>query len=211
MGSAGGILNLWELVMSGIVNDKSFDIIFRSGRTHSVWLEKPVSDITLQALYELLSLGPTSANSSPARFLFLRSPAAKERLRPYLSAGNEAQTMSAPVVAIVGYDLAFCDKFETVWPGNEDVRGWFEGNDEKLFDTAFRNGSMQGAYMIIAARALGLDCGPMSGFDMKGVDDEFFPNSTIRTNFLCNLGHGDPGALPPRKPRLGFGDVAKVI
>jgi 3-hydroxypropanoate dehydrogenase len=199
------------MMMSGIVNDKSFDIIFRDGRTHSVWLDKPVSDITLQALYELLSLGPTSANCSPARFLFLCSQEAKERLRPHLSAGNTEQTMSAPVVTIVGYDLTFCNKFDTLWPGNEDVRGWFEGNDEKLLDTAFRNGSMQGAYMIVAARALGLDCGPMSGFDRAGVDRKFFPDSTIRTNFLCNLGHGDPGTLPPRKPRLGFGEAAKVI
>ena len=197
--------------MSGIVNDKSFDIIFRDGRTHSVWLDKAISNITLQALYDLLSLGPTSANSSPARFLFLRSQEAKERLRPYLSAGNVKQTMTAPIVTIVGYDLAFCGKFETLWPGNEDVRGWFEGNEEKLLDTAFRNGSMQGAYMVIAARALGLDCGPMSGFDIKGVDREFFPDSTIRTNFLCNLGHGDPGALPPRKPRLSFHEAAEVI
>ena len=197
--------------MSGIVNDKSFDIIFRDDRTHSVWLDKPVSDITLQALYELLSLGPTSANCSPARFLFLRSDEAKERLRPFLSVGNMEQTMSAPIVTIVGYDLAFCNKFDTLWPGNEEVRGWFEGNDEKLLDTAFRNGSLQGAYMIIAARALGLDCGPMSGFDTKGVDREFFPDSTIRTNFLCNLGHGNPGGLPPRKPRLGFGEAAEIM
>ncbi len=197
--------------MSGIVNDKSFDIIFRDGRTHSVWLDKAVSDITLQALYDLLCLGPTSANCSPARFLFLRSQEAKDRLRPHLSAGNLEQTMAAPIVAIVGYDLAFCDKFEILWPGNDQVRGWFEGNDEKLLETAFRNGTLQGAYMIVAARALGLDCGPMSGFNAAGVDGEFFPDSTLRVNFLCNLGYGDPGALPPRKPRLGFTDVAVVI
>ena len=197
--------------MSGIVNDKSFDIIFRDGRSHGVWLDRPVSEITLQALYELLSLGPTSANGSPGRFLFLCSDEAKERLRPYLSAGNVTQTMPAPAVAIVGYDLAFCDKFETLWPGNEEVRTWFEGNDEKLLETAFRNSTLQGAYMIIAARALGLDCGPMSGFDVDGVNREFFADSTIRVNFLCNLGHGDPAALPPRKPRLAFDDAAKVI
>ncbi|MBT3370246.1 MAG: malonic semialdehyde reductase [Rhodospirillaceae bacterium] len=197
--------------MSGIVNDKSFDIIFRDGRSHGVWLDRPVSEITLQALYELLSLGPTSANGSPGRFLFLCSDEAKERLRPYLSAGNVTQTMTAPAVAIVGYDLAFCDKFETLWPGNEEVRTWFEGNDEKLLETAFRNSTLQGAYMIIAARALGLDCGPMSGFDVDGVNREFFADSTIRVNFLCNLGHGDPAALPPRKPRLAFDDAAKVI
>jgi len=197
--------------MSGIVNDKSFDIIFRDGRSHGVWLDRPVSEITLQALYELLSLGPTSANGSPGRFLFLCSDEAKERLRPYLSAGNVTQTMTAPAVAIVGYDLAFCDKFETLWPGNEEVRTRFEGNDEKLLETAFRNSTLQGAYMIIAARALGLDCGPMSGFDVDGVNREFFADSTIRVNFLCNLGHGDPAALPPRKPRLAFDDAAKVI
>ncbi len=197
--------------MSGIVNDKSFDIIFRDGRTHSVWLDKPVSDITLQALYDLLSLGPTSANCSPARFLFLRSQEAKERLRPYLSAGNTAQTMAAPVVTSVCYDLAFSDRFETLWPGNEKVRHWFDGNDAKILETAFRNSSLQGAYLIIAARALGLDCGPMSGFDADGVDEEFFAGGTIRTNFLCNLGHGDPGALPPRKPRLSFSEAAEIL
>ncbi len=197
--------------MSGIVNDKSFDIIFRDGRTHGVWLDRPVSEITLQALYELLSLGPTSANGSPGRFLFLRSDEAKERLRPHLSAGNLTQTMTAPVVAIVAYDLAFCDKFETLWPGNDEVRTWFEGNDEKLLETAFRNSTLQGAYMIIAARALGLDCGPMSGFDADGVNNEFFADSSLRVNFLCNLGHGDPAALPPRKPRLAFDDAAEVI
>ncbi len=197
--------------MSGIVNDKSFAIIFRDGRSHTVWLDKPVSDITLQALCDLLSLGPTSANSSPGRFLFLRSTEAKERLRPYLSSGNVEQTMTAPVVAIVGYDLAFCNNFGTLWPGNDEVRSWFEGDDEKLRETAFRNGTLQGAYMIIAARALGLDCGPMSGFDADGVNKAFFPDSTIRVNFLCNLGHGDPAALPPRKPRLTFADVAEII
>lgn len=197
--------------MSGIVNDKSFDIIFRDGRSHSVWLDKPVSDVTLQALYDLLSLGPTSANCSPARFLFLRTQEAKDRLRPYISSGNLAQTMSAPVVVIAGYDLAFCNKFETLWPGNDEVRGWFEGNDEKLLETAFRNGTLQGAYMIIAARALGLDCGPMSGFKADGVNNEFFADTTIRVNFLCNLGYGDPAALPPRKPRLSFSEVAEII
>ena len=197
--------------MSGIVNDKSFDIIFREAHSHSVWLDKAVSDITLQALYDLLCLGPTSADCSPGRFLFLRSTEAKERLRPYLSAGNVAQTVSAPVVAIVGHDLAFCNKFDTLWPGNEEVRTWFEGNDAKLEETAFRNGSLQGAYMIIAARSLGLDCGPMSGFDMAGGNGEFFEDTTIRVNFLCNLGHGDPAALPPRKPRLGFNEAAEVL
>ncbi len=197
--------------MSGIVNDKSFDIIFRDGRTHAVWLEKPVSEITLQALYDLLSQGPTAANGSPGRFLFLRTAAAKERLRPHLSAGNVQQTMTAPVVAIVGYDLAFYDKFETLWPGNDQVRGWFAGNDEKSLEAAFRNGTLQGAYMIVAARALGLDCGPMSGFDADGVNKEFFSDSTLRVNFLCNLGHGDPAALPPRKPRLSFNEAAEVI
>ncbi len=198
-------------MMNGIVNDKSFDIIFRDGRTHGVWLDRPVSEITLQALSELLSLGPTAANGSPGRFLFLRSNEAKERLRSHLSAGNLTQTMTAPVVAFVCYDLAFHDKFETLWPDNEEVRAWFEGNEEKLLEAAFRNSTLQGAYMIIAVRALGLDCGPMSGFDADGVNREFFANSTIRVNFLCNLGHGDPAALPPRKPRLAFDDTAEVI
>jgi 3-hydroxypropanoate dehydrogenase len=199
------------MTMSGIVNDKSFNSIFRDGRSHSVWLDKPVSDVTIQAVYDLLSLGPTSANCSPARFTFLRSQEAKDRLRPYLSAGNLDKTMAAPVVAIVAHDLAFCNKFATLWPGNDQVRGWFEGNEQKIQETAFRNGTLQGAYLIIAARALGLDCGPMSGFNADGVNKEFFADTTLRVNFLCNLGHGDPGALPPRKPRLAFTDVAEII
>lgn len=197
--------------MSAIINDNSLNVIFRSARTHSVWLDKPVSDVTLQALYDLLRLGPTSANSSPGRFVFLRSQDAKARLRPHLSTGNVDKTMSAPVTAIVAHDMRFTEKLGKLFPHEPAAPGWFEGNDEKMFETAFRNGTMQGAYMIVAARALGLDCGPMSGFNAKGVDNEFFPDGRMRVNFLCNLGYGDPSALPPRNPRLDFDEACTIL
>ncbi|MDP6343299.1 MAG: malonic semialdehyde reductase, partial [Alphaproteobacteria bacterium] len=134
-----------------------------------------------------------------------------ERLRPHLAAGNVEQSMTAPVTVIVAYDLRFSDQFEKLSPGRPEVRGWFEGKDELILETAFRSGSLQGAYLMVAARALGLDCGPMSGFDKAGVDAEFFADSPLRSNFLCNLGHGDPAALPPRKPRLPFAEAAEIL
>jgi 3-hydroxypropanoate dehydrogenase len=197
--------------MSAIINDTSLNVIFRTARTHSVWLDKLVSDVTLEALYDLLRMGPTSANSSPARFIFLTTPEAKERLRPHLSAGNLEKTMSAPVTAIVAYDMRFTEKLGKLFPHEPSAPSWFEGDDEKMFETAFRNGSLQGAYMIVAARALGLDCGPMSGFNADGVNSEFFPDGRFRTNFLCNLGYGDPAALPPRNPRLDFDEACQVL
>jgi len=197
--------------MSAIINDSSLNVIFRAARTHSVWLDKPVSNVTLQALYDLLRMGPTSANCSPARFVFLTSTEAKERLRPHLSAGNTEKTMSAPVTAIVAYDMQFTEKLGTLFPHEPSAPSWFEGDDTRMFETAFRNGSLQGAYMIIAARSLGLDCGPMSGFDAAGVNGEFFPDGRWQANFLCNLGYGDPAALPPRNPRLDFDDACQVL
>ena len=194
-----------------MLSDNGMELIFRSARSHSAWLERPVSEVTLEALYELLALGPTSANSSPARFLFLRSREAKERLRPHLSEGNTEKTMAAPLTAIVGYDLHFYERLEKLFPHNQDARSWFEGNDELVRATAFRNATLQGAYLIIAARALGLDCGPMSGFDNAGVDGEFFPEGDVKSNFLCNLGHGDPDALRPRNPRLDFAEACRVL
>jgi 3-hydroxypropanoate dehydrogenase len=155
-------------------------------------------------------MGPTSANCSPARILFVKSDAAKERLKPHLSSGNVAKTMSAPVCAIIGYDLEFYEKLPKLFP-HTDARSWFAGKDQKIFETAFRNGTLQGAYLILAARALGLDCGPMSGFDNAGVDKEFFSGSTIKSNFLCNIGYGDPSALRPRSPRLSFEEIGKII
>jgi 3-hydroxypropanoate dehydrogenase len=197
--------------MNEIIADRSLDAVFRQARSHNVWLDKPVSDLVLEAIYDLVRMGPTSSNSCPARFVFLRSPEAKERLRPHLNPGNVDKTMSAPVTAIIAYDLKFPATLSKLFPHNPDAPGWFAGNDAKTLDTAYRNGSLQGGYFIIAARALGLDCGPMSGFNQAGVDAEFFPDGTVKSNFLCNLGYGDPSALPPRNPRLDFAEAAQII
>ena len=192
-----------------ILADTGLDLIFRKARTHNGWLDKPVADDTLRALYDLLKWGPTSANCSPARFVFVRSHEGKERLRPALSAGNLDKTMAAPVTAIVGYDLSFHERLPQLFP-HADARSWFAGKDELIRTTAFRNGSLQGAYLIIAARALGLDCGPMSGFDNAKVDAEFFPSSSVKSNFLCNLGYGDPAKLFDRSPRLAFDEACRL-
>ena len=167
--------------MSDILSDSGLDLILRQARTHNGWLDKPVSDVTLEALYDLCRWGPTSANCNPARILFLKSAAAKERLRPALSASNLDKTMSAPVVAVIGYDLDFAERLPQLFPHNLDAKNWFK--DPALAQsTAFRNGSLQGAYLIIAARALGLDCGPMSGFDAAKVDAAFFPDEIGRAH-----------------------------
>jgi 3-hydroxypropanoate dehydrogenase len=189
----------------------ALDLVFRNARTHRAWDGRPVSDATLHAVYELLKWGPTTANTSPARLVFVKSLAAKERLRPALDTGNVRQTMAAPVTAIVAYDLAFHDKLGQLAPGT-DARSWFEGAPaDSMRTTALRNGSLQGGYLIVAARALGLDCGPMSGFDNAKVDAEFFPASTVRSNFLCNLGYGDPAKLRPRAPRLSFDEACTIV
>lgn len=194
-----------------MIDDRALDVIFRNARTHNVWLPKPVSDETLRQLYDLMKWGPTSANCSPARLLFLRSKEAKERLRPALSSSNRDKTMAAPVTAIVAYDLKFYDLLPRLFPHDQSARSWFAGSEEVSRATAFRNGSLQGAYMIIAARAVGLDCGPMSGFDNAKVDAEFFPGQDLRSNFLCNLGYGDATKLFPRSPRLAFEEACRVL
>ncbi|MGE0119781.1 MAG: malonic semialdehyde reductase [Dongiaceae bacterium] len=196
--------------MSKIINDAALDQIFRQARTHRSWTDEPVSDVVLQAAYDLARMAPTSANCSPMRILFVRSAAAKERLKPALSAGNLDQTMKAPVTAVIGYDLQFYELLPRLHPF-ADARSWFVGNEEHIRTTALRNGSLQGAYFIIAARAVGLDCGPMSGFDNAKVDAEFFAGSSIRSNFLCNLGYGDGGRMRPRAPRLEFDEACEII
>jgi len=192
-------------------SDDVLDLLFRNARSHSIWTDQPVSETTLRRLYEALRFGPTSANTSPARFLFLVTPAAKERLRPHLSQGNTEKTMTAPVTVVVGYDLRFYEKLGQLFPHNLEARSWFEGKQPLIEATAFRNGSLQGAYLIVAARALGLDCGPMSGFDNAGVDAEFFPDGRVKSNFLCNLGYADHTALPPRNPRLDFDEACTLV
>jgi 3-hydroxypropanoate dehydrogenase len=198
------------LAPSGAPADDWLDQIFRDARTHNKWLDRDVPDAVLHAIVDLAKLGPTSANCSPARFLFVKSREAKERLKPHLSEGNRDKTMRAPVCTIIGYDLDFYEHLPKLFP-HTDARSWFAGDDAKIFETAFRNGTLQGAYLIIAARALGLDCGPMSGFDNKAVDREFFAGTKIKSNFLCNLGYGDASDLFARSPRFDFDEMARII
>lgn len=190
------------------LDDTALDTLFRHARTQNKFEPRPVSDDELRAVFELMKWGPTSANSSPARFVFVRTPEGKEKLRPSLSAGNLDKTMAAPVTVIVAYEPKFYDHLPRLFP-HADARSWFAGNDALAEETAFRNGTLQGAYFIIAARALGLDCGPMSGFDKAKVDAEFFADSGWKANFLINLGHGDSSGLFPRSPRLTFEEACR--
>jgi 3-hydroxypropanoate dehydrogenase len=196
--------------LSKILSDSGLDLLFREARTHSHWRDGDVSDVMLQAVYDLAKMPPTSANSSPMRLIFLRSREAKERLRPALSAGNLDKTLAAPVTVIIGYDCRFFELLPRLFP-HENARAWFEGDPALIEETAFRNGTLQGAYFILAARALGLDCGPMSGFDRDKVDREFFPDGRVKSNFLCNLAYGDASKLPPRSPRLDFEDACQIL
>ena len=193
-----------------MINDEALDIIFREARTRNGWQGRPVTETLMQAIYDLMKWGPTSANCCPARFLFVTSSEGKKRLEPHLSAGNRAKTMAAPCCVIIGYDLEFYEHLPKLFP-HTDAKSWFEGKEELIRATAFRNGTLQGAYFIIAARALGLDCGPMSGFDNEGVDREFFAGTKIKSNFLCNIGYGTDENLFPRSPRFAFDEVCKVI
>lgn len=196
--------------MNQILSDAGLDQIFRAARTHKYWRDGAVSDLLLQAVYDLAKMGPTSANACPLRVAFLRSREAKERLRPALAAGNVEQTMAAPVTAILAYDIEFYEQLPKLYP-HADARSWFAGKPKAIEETAMRNGSLQGAYFIIAARALGLDCGPMSGFNRRRVDEIFFAGTTWQSNFLCNLGHGDPARLHPRLPRLTFEEACQLL
>lgn len=192
------------------LDDDALDTLFRSARTYNGFTAEPVTDDHLHAIYDLLKWGPTAANSCPARFVFVRTPAAKERLRPALAPGNVAKTMAAPVTAIIGYDLEFYEKLPRLFP-HTDARSWFAGKaHEHIRTNAFRGGTLQGAYFMLAARALGLCCGPMGGFDNARVDAEFFPDGSVRSNFLCNLGFGDPASLHPRNPRLAFAEACRI-
>jgi 3-hydroxypropanoate dehydrogenase len=192
------------------VPDSALDTLFREARTHRNWLPKPVPDELIHQVYDLFKMGPTSANCSPARVLFLKSDAAKARLLPALAPANVDKTRSAPVAAIIAYDPEFYEKLPELNPP-VDARSWFAGNPDLIQETAFRNGSMQGGYLILAARALGLDCGPMSGFDAGKVNAEFFPDGKWKANFLCNLGYGDASKLYPRLPRLAFEEACRIL
>ena len=196
--------------MSEMLSDTALDQLFRSARTFNAWLPREVSDAQLHQLYELVKFGPTSANSSPMRLVFVKSPEAKAKLAPLMSDGNRAKTMAAPVTAIIGNDHAFHDKLPQLFP-HADAKSWFEGNQPLIDTTAFRNATLQGAYVILAARALGLDCGPMSGFDNAGADAAFFAGTAIKSNFLINIGYGDASRdLFPRSPRLSFDEACTI-
>jgi 3-hydroxypropanoate dehydrogenase len=192
-----------------VLDDRALDQLFRAARTQNRWQDRPVPDTRLQELYDLLKWGPTSANGSPARFVFVRTAEGKERLRPALSGGNTEKTMSAPVVAIVAHDMNFHEHLPRLFP-HTDARAWYAGNERLAEVTAFRNGTLQGAYLILAARALGLDAGPMSGFDNAKVDAAFFAGTNWRSNFLVNLGYGDPAGLFERSPRLSFDEACRL-
>ena len=192
------------------ISSDALDQLFRQARTHSAWLPTRVPVETLREVYELARLGPTSANSTPARFLFLESEAAKERLLPALAPSNVEKTKAAPVTVIVAWDTEFHEKLPKLFP-HADMRSYFVGNQPLIDESALRNSSLQGGYFILAARAVGLDCGPMSGFDAAKVNAEFFPDGKWKVNFLCNLGYGDGGKLFPRNPRLEFDEACRVL
>lgn len=187
----------------------STEQLFTDARTHNGYFPDPVGDETLRTLFDLLKWGPTAANGSPARFVFVRSAEARARLLECMSPGNRAKVTEAPVTAIVGMDLAFHEKLPQLFP-HTDARSWFEGKPELIASTAFRNSSLQGAYLIIAARALGLDCGPMSGFDAAKLDAAFFAGTSVKSNFVCTLGRGNPAKLFARSPRLGFDEACRI-
>jgi len=208
------------------LNDEALDLLFRTARTHSAWHKELIEDDVLHQLYELMKWGPTSANCLPARIVFLRTAAAKERLRPALMPGNVEKTMQTPVTAILAYDLKFFEQLPRLFPAVPAMKDMYVKSPELAAATALRNGSLQGAYFMLAARSLGLDCGPMSGFDNAKVDAEFFPTATtpsavvagkfigtgtVKSNFLCNLGHGDATKLQPRGPRLEFEEACQLL
>jgi 3-hydroxypropanoate dehydrogenase len=194
-----------------MLDDAGLDLLFRNARTQNGWLPTPVSDEQLHAIYQIMKVGPTSANCCPARITFLRTPEAKARLIPALSPGNVDKTKAAPVTAIIGYDTRFFELLPKLFPHRPEMADNFANNPQLAQTTAFRNGTLQGAYFMLAARAIGLDIGGMSGFDNAKVDAEFFPDGRIKSNFLCNLGHGDPSKVLQRLPRLDFEEACRIV
>lgn len=203
--------------MNETLSPQGLDLLFRSARSQNGWLDKTVGDDTLRAIYDLVRWGPTSTNGCPARIVFLRSAEAKARLLPALAAGNVEKTLQAPVTAIIGYDANFHEQLPRLFPHSPGMRDWYAAQPQLIEAAALRNSSLQGGYFILAARALGLDCGPMSGFDHEQVDAEFFgsassfPDQRVKTNFLCNIGYGDPSKLFPRSPRLDFEESCALL
>jgi nitroreductase len=196
-----------ELIM---LNDTALDTLFRTARTHNGWRDKPVSDEQLRQIYDLMKWGPTSANCSPARIVFVKSPEAKEKLLACMDSGNLEKTRTAPVTAIIGMDMEFYEKMPQLFPHNPGARSWFAGKPEVIASTAMRNSSLQGAYLIMAARAVGLDCAPMSGFDAARINEAFLSGTSIKANFVCSLGYGDTSKLHLRGPRLAFEEACRI-
>ena len=196
--------------MAEPLDSAALDQLFDKARTNNKWLPREVPNELLAQIVDNMKWAPTSANCSPVRIVFVKSKEAKDRLKPHLSAGNVAKTMAAPATAILAYDLKFYEYLPRLYPP-ADAKSWFVGKKEHADTTAFRNGTLQGGYFILAARALGLDCGPMSGFSNAGVDAEFFAGTDIRSNFLCNLGYGDPAGVYPRSPRFNFDEIARIL
>jgi 3-hydroxypropanoate dehydrogenase len=193
------------------VDSTTLKILLTEARSHNGWRPDPVSDAELENAYEIAKFGPTSMNTQPMRIVFLRTDAAKERLRPALAPGNVEKTMTAPVVAIIAYDTAFYTRLPTLFPHKPDARALFEGKEALIEGTAFRNGTLQGAYFLLALRAQGLDVGPMSGFDPLKVNQEFFAGTTLKSNFLCGIGHGNPEKLFARSPRLSLAEISQIL
>ena len=196
--------------MSESLSSQALDQLFRSARTINVWQDKPVSEEQIKAIYDLLKMGPTSANCSPARFHFIVSDEAKVRLKPYLMEGNIEKVMAAPATVIIANDLSFAEKLPKLFPHNLDAKNWFS-DPAVAEETAMRNATLQGAYLMMAARSVGLDCGPMSGFDKEGVDKEFFAGTELKSNFLCSIGYGSDEGIFPRSPRLPFEEAASIL
>lgn len=195
----------------GALDDRGLDLIFRNARTQNSWQSTPLPEDLLHRIYDLAKLGPTAANSTPARFVFVMSREGKEKLGPALSASNLEKTLAAPVTVIVGYDTKFYEYLPELFPHNPAARSWFEGNEANTMETAFRNSSLQGAYFMVAARSLGVDCGPMSGFNADKLNAAFFPDGRIKANFLCNLAYGDDQKIFPRSLRLSFERACQIV
>lgn len=193
-----------------ILSDRDLDTLFRTARTYYSWADTPVTRVQMQAIYDLARMGPTSANCQPARFVWCESAEAKERLAACVSDGNRPKVLAAPVTVVVGMDMAFYEKLPELFPHDQTARSWFEGKPDVIRDTAFRNSTLQGAYLMMAARSIGLDCGPMSGFDKAKVDEAFFAGTKLETNFICSIGHGTEDKLFPRLPRLAFEEACDI-
>lgn len=193
-----------------MLNETALDTLFLEARTQNGWLDKPVSDEQLRQIYDLMKWGPTSANCSPARIVFVKSPEAKKKLLACMNPGNVEKTSAAPVTAVIGMDMEFYEKLPKLFPHNPEARSWFAGNQPNIEATAMRNSSLQGGYFIMAARAVGLDCAPMSGFNADKINETFFAGTPVKVNFVCSLGYGDAGKVHPRGPRLSFEEACRI-